>query len=212
MTLGSPFLHSIPRHHRPAYPQWGDSSLPGHQPGQPGLPAHPAAGWGWARHLQQGQRNATLQRCVAAFTGMPSSCTSKAELQDNLGWGAESQWLALVFYFPVVVLYLLCLTCHAMAFYLILYRDRIAAVPQGAGCDEVLRVRGETLSGALSMGCLHDVPNLQKAGQWRTKYALLNSRTQVAVGCASTVTVDMPVIHILWGSGQAVCYGRVIKL
>lgn len=36
----------------------------------------------------------------------------------------------------------------------------IAAVLQGAGCDGVLRVRGEILSGALSTGCLHNVPNL----------------------------------------------------
>lgn len=211
MTLGSPFLHSVPRHHWPAHPQWGDSSLPGHQPGQPGLPAHPAAGWGWARHLQQGQRNAALQRSGAAFPVPSSSGTTKPELQDRLGWGAESQWLAPVFYFPVVVLYLLCLTCHAMAFLLICNTDRgTEAVLQGAGWDGVLR--GEILSGALSMGCLHNVPNLQKAGQWRTTYALLNSRTSIAVRRASTVTVDMPVLHILWGSGQTVCYGRVIKL
>lgn len=133
MTLGSPFLRSVPRHHRPAHPQWGDSSVPGHQPRQPGLPAHPAAGWGWARHLQQGQRNATLQRWAAAFTGLLSSSgTTGAELQHHLWWGAESQWLALVFWFPVVVLYLPCLTCPTMASYLILNRDRNSSCP--AGC------------------------------------------------------------------------------
>lgn len=73
MTLGSPFLHSVPWHNRPAHTQRGDSSLPGHQPGQPGLPAHPAAGWGRAWHLQQGQRNAALQRWEAVFPGMLSS-------------------------------------------------------------------------------------------------------------------------------------------
>lgn len=91
MTLGSPSLPSVPRHHRPAHPERGDSSVPGHQPGQPGLPAHPAAGWGWAWHLQQGQGNTPLQRWEAAFAGVSSSSgTTKAELQDHLG--SEISW------------------------------------------------------------------------------------------------------------------------
>lgn len=163
MTLGSPFLHSVPWHNRPAHSQWGDSSLPGHQPGQPGLSPYPAAGWSRAWHLQQGQRNAALQRWVAAFLGMlRSSDTIKAELQDFLWCGSEIQSLAPIFCLPPVVLSLLCLTCHATASLLIHIRDRISGCPARRRLQ--CGVEGVMINRALSTGCLHNIPNLWKAG------------------------------------------------
>lgn len=184
MTLGLPFTHSIPWHNRPAHTQWGDSSLLGHQPWQPGLPAHPAAGWGRARHLQQGQRNTALQRWVAVFPGMLSSSgTTKTELQVLLRCEAKTQQLSAILHVPPEVLCLLHLICHVMDSLLIHIRDGVSGCP--AGCRLECGAEGGVcvFSGGLSTGCLHNVPDLEKAGIWTVQEYVCFCKQQDLSSC-----------------------------
>lgn len=184
MTSGLPFTHSIPWHNRPAHTQWGDSSLLGHQPWQPRLPAYSAAGWGWARHLQQGERNTALQRWVAVFPGMLSSSgANEAELQVLLRCGAETQQLAPILHVPPEVLCLLQLTCRVMDSLLIHIRDGVSGCPAGCRLERGAEGGVYVFSGGLSTGCVHNVPDLQKAGIWSVQEYVCFSKQQDLSSC-----------------------------